>query len=529
MKKFLTYITVLGVLLPNLLITAQAANENEITEVLPSEELTLPEQTYLEPVISSEEAVEVQKSTILEATQSFLPNPEVEAIYSWDFGDGNKNEGIEVLHAYQKPGRYTVTLTITNGESTSTTTQEIFSYRKLILLITDQTEAKERIEIIKDFAEKKGVYIRVVESFGSGTEFISEEVLAKKLTEASNYLEKANEIIIWTKENAGLNALSRFIQSNPKKLENSFAQKTISILENNVGSNVSRIVRQYDLIKPKNIIIAKEGAIYPMIDSVDQQDFIDILEKGGYEYQIINENTGKIRPWNFMSYFVNLLINNGIPDNTIALLLLLPVIATIVAFMKQVVGITTFGIYTPSIITLSFLIIGMHAGLLTLATAILVGALSRPLLKKVRMLFIPKMAIVITIVSLTLFLILIASTYLGLFNAQFLSIAIFPMLILSTLVEKFVSVKTGKGLSSAFALMLSTVLVSIIAYFIVGGEINLGFTTIKFEMVKSLVLTYPEIILLLIGIDFLLGKWSGLRVLERIRFREVLRHIEEEE
>jgi hypothetical protein len=47
-----------------------------------------------------------------------------------------------------------------------------------------------------------------------------------------------------------------------------------------------------------------------------------------------------------MSYFVNVLINNGIPDNTIALLLLLPVIATVVAFMRQVIGITTFGIYT---------------------------------------------------------------------------------------------------------------------------------------------------------------------------------------
>lgn len=228
-----------------------------------------------------------------------------------------------------------------------------------------------------------------------------------------------------------------------------------------------------------------------------------------------------------MSYFVNILINNGIPDNTIALLLLLPVIATIVAFMKQFVGVTTFGIYTPSIITLSFLVIGMHAGLLTLAVAIGMGALMRPLLKKVRMLFIPKMAIVITVVSLTLLLLLISSIYLNLFDAQFLSIAIFPMLILSTLVEKFVSVKTNKGLSSAAALMISTVIVAIIAYFIAGGEINLGFITFKFEFIKSLVLTYPEIVFLLIIVNIILGKWSGLRILEKIRFREVLRHIEE--
>ena len=75
--------------------------------------------------------------------------------------------------------------------------------------------------------------------------------------------------------------------------------------------------------------------------------------------------------------------------------------------------------------------------------------------------------------------------------------------------------------------MIETVIVAIIAYFIAGGEINLGFTSFKFEFIKRMMLTYPEIIFLLIIINFVLGKWSGLRVLERVRFREVLRHIEE--
>ncbi|NIA02416.1 MAG: PKD domain-containing protein [Nitrospirae bacterium] len=483
--------------------------------------------TYLQAVINTDEAIEVGKSTIFDASQSFIPYPDREFTYKWDFGDGNKNEGIEVLHAYTEQGPHTVTLTISDGVNESSATSNIFLYRKLIVLISDQTAVKDRIEIIKDFAEKQGVFIQLIDSFGSSTEFISEEILTKKLTEETNSLQKANQIIIWTKENAGLNAISRYIQSNIKKLPTNFSQKTILDLESSITSNISRIQRQFEVINPKSIIIAKEAAIYPLIESYDDEEFINTLEKGGYEYEVINEKTGKLRPWNFMSYFVNLLLNNGIPDNTIALLLLLPVIATFVAFMKQVVGATTFGIYTPSIITLSFLIIGMHAGLLTLSIAIAVGALVRYALKRVRMLFIPKMAIVITIVSLTLFLVIIFSNYLGLFNAEFLSLAIFPMLILSTLVEKFVSVKTEKGLSSATILMTSTVIVSILAYFIVGGEIDLGITTLKINFIKNFVLAYPETILLLLIINFLLGRWSGLRLLERIRFREVLRHIEE--
>ena len=489
----------------------------------------LAETNYIQAVINSEEAVELEKSTIFDASQSFISKPDAQLTYKWDFGDGNSNEGVEVLHSYKKPGKYTVKLTVGAQDQKSETSMDVFVYRKSILLITDQTEAEERIADISNYAEKKGVYIKVIESFGTSTEFISEEILAKKLNEASSSIQKAQEILIWTKENAGLNSLSRYIQNNLKKTPVNLTQKLVIILESDIKGTSGRIQRQYDLINSKKIIVAKEVILYPLIENIDENTFIENLEKGGYEYQIIDSKTGKLRPWNFMSYFVNLLINEGIPDNTIALLLLLPVIATVVVFMKQVVGITTFGIYTPSIITLSFLIVGLPTGLLILSTAILIGAITLPLLGKVRMLFIPKMSIVITMVSLILFLILILSNQWGLFNAEFLSLAIFPMLILSTLVEKFISVKTEKGFSTALILMVETVLVAIIAYFIAGGEVNLIFAKFKFEFLRNTMITYPEVIFLLLIINVFLGKWTGLRILEHIRFREVLRHIDEEE
>lgn len=492
-------------------------------------QLCFAETNYIQAVISTEEAVEMEKSTIFDASQSFISNPDATLNYRWEFGDGNSNEGIEVLHSYKKPGKYSVKLTISDKDQQSETTMDVFVYRKAILLITDQTEAEERIADIKIYAEKKGVYIRIIESFGSATEFISEEILAKKLTETTGPTQKAQQILIWTKENAGLNALSRYIQNNLKKNPINLTQKLVIILENDIKGASSRIQRQFDIINAKKIIVAKEAILYPLIENIDESIFIETLEKGGYEYQIVDQKTGTPRPWNFMSYFVNVLINQGIPDNTIALLLLLPVIATVVVFMKQVIGITTFGIYTPSIITLSFLIVGLQTGLLVLSTAIIIGIITLPLLGKVRMLFIPKMSIVITIVSLVLFLLLILSNQWGLFNSEFLSLAIFPMLILSTLVEKFISVKTEKGFSTATTLMVETVFVAIIAYFIAGGEINLGFTKFKFEFIRNTMITYPEIIFLFLGINIFFGKWTGLRLLEHIRFREVLRHIEEEE
>lgn len=482
---------------------------------------------YLRAVINLPNAVEIKKSTIFDASQSYISEGIKNVKYEWDFGDGNRNEGIEVLHSYKDPGYYDVKLTITDGTNSSDSTLKVFGYRKLIVLITDQTENKDSIKIIQNYAEKKGVYLKVIDSYGSSTEFISEEILTKKLTETIEDIQKAKQIAIWSKENSGLNAISRFIQANSGKIASDFSQKTLIVLDNSIENKIERTQRQFNLIKPKVIIVTKEGAIDALIESLSEDEFVNTLKERGSVYEIVDSKSGQLLPWNFMSYFVNALVNNGIPDNTIALLLLLPVIATVVAVMRQVVGITTFGIYTPTIMTLSFLIIGIQAGLLTLLVAILVGIAAKPLLKKARMLFIPKMAIVLTIVTLALFLILISANYFGFFNAQFLSIAIFPMLILSTLVEKFITARTENGLSSAAVLMFETLIVAIVAYFITGGEIDLGFTIIKLEFVKRMMLTYPELVFLLIIIDIFLGKWTGLRVLERIRFREILRHIEE--
>lgn len=478
---------------------------------------------YLEASINVEQSIEQQKSTIFDASNSFIPNPDATTSYEWDFGDGNKNEGVEVLHAYKEPGNYAVTLTIKSDGEQSTTIQELFVYKKLIILITDQKEEEDKINFVKLSASKQGTLIETIDSFGSNTEFISEEILTKKLNETAASIQKANQIMIWTKGNAGMNSLSRFVKEN-KDID--LSQKEIAVLDNSL-SGTSRIQKQFSILNPKDIIIAKEAAITPLVSAEKNQNSTDVLELGGYEHELITAQTGQVKPWSFMSYFVNFLISEGVPDNTIALLLLLPVIATVVAFMKQVVGITTFGIYTPSIMTLSFLIIGIYAGLLTLATVIVIGAISRKALKKVRMLFIPKMALIITLVAPALLFVIMASSYIGLFDAEFLSIAIFPMLILSTFVEKFVSVKSEKGFSSAIFLMASTVFVAIIAYAIAGGELNLGLGTIQINSIKNIMIDYPELILVLFLVNAGLGKWTGLRILERVRFREIFRHIEE--
>ncbi|MBU1446513.1 PKD domain-containing protein [Patescibacteria group bacterium] len=500
--------------LANLNFVAFAQSAEEISDTTITDEAI--NETVFTAVITSVNSIEINKNIIFDASKTLHPDSQKELKYKWDFGDGNKKEGVEVVHNYTTLGQKTVSLEVFDGSETSTITKEIFVHQKIIMFITDQVNLKERIEGFKNYARDRDVEVIMIESYESATEFISGEILGRKLSEEIANLKRIDAIVVWTNGDAGMNALSSIKQQQDSSGEATltFDNKTILVLTHG-DTKVGQIQRQYELLKPKNIVIAKEAAIYPFIDSPDNETFLLRMKDDGYEYSLANASTGKLQLWNFMSYFVNYLVDSGIPANTVVLILLLPIIATIVAFMKQVVGLTTFGVYTPSIITLSFWILGLKFGITMILMIFLVGAAMRYLLKQYRLLYIPKMAIVFSAVSLIVLAMLIISIRFKLFDAQFFSLSIFPMLILATLTEKFVNIQSNKGFLRALVLSLETVFVSIIAY-------------LAIDALKGFILIYPEIILATIFINIFLGRWTGLRIVEYVRFRDVLRHVEEE-
>ena len=214
-------------------------------------------------------------------------------------------------------------------------------------------------------------------------------------------------------------------------------------------------------------------------------------------------------PW------VSFIVSQGVPLQTIALLLMVPVVATLVAFFRQVVGIKAFGIYTPSIITFALFAFdpnGLKYGIAIFVSIILVGMVSRFILKQFRLLYLPRVAITISIVALAILGILVAG---GHFHRTGLaSVSIFPLLIMITLAEKFVATQIEKGSKAAFFLALETLLISLV-----------GYALISWDMITILILRYPWIILFTFVINFTLGKWTGLRIVEYFRFRKILPHL----
>jgi hypothetical protein len=212
---------------------------------------------------------------------------------------------------------------------------------------------------------------------------------------------------------------------------------------------------------------------------------------------------------------INFIVAQGVPIQTIALLLMLPIIATLVAFFRQVIGIKAFGIYTPSIITFALIAFdpnGIKYGIAIFASVILVGMISRLILKNFRLLYLPRVAITLSIVSLSILGILVLGGSQQ--RTGLASISIFPLLIMITLSEKFVAAQIEKGSRVAFLLAIETLIISVIGYYLVS-----------WKALEALLLNYPWIVLLTFIINFSLGKWAGLRLTEYFRFRKILRHI----
>lgn len=206
--------------------------------------------------------------------------------------------------------------------------------------------------------------------------------------------------------------------------------------------------------------------------------------------------------------------DQGVPQETIILLLMLPLAATVIAAARQLIGIRGFGIYTPLIIAFAFLATGLKYGLAFFITILLVGSLMRFLVKQFRLLYLPRIAIVLTVVALAILFLFWLAAYTG--QTGLKATSIFAVLIMIILVERFVAAQIEKGAEKAIILTAETLLLSILCYWLAA-----------WPWLQNQVLAYSLwFILGTIIANILLGKWTGLRLSEYWRFREVIKRVD---
>ncbi|MFA7681647.1 MAG: 7TM domain-containing protein [Candidatus Peribacteraceae bacterium] len=405
--------------------------------------------------------------------------------------------------------------TTINGEEFETEAEKIIVvYARKIVLVADSTVPREKLELHQATAQAQGVYLRIMQPAEPTLPVNTEEVLSKLLSEQRSVIPGAEAVVLWTDGITGLQSLLRATDKDDL-LKQHIEGQTLMLITDRSLKTLARTVRgPFSVLNPARILITRKEAINPLIAAENLSDFLQEIEQRDIDFIAMDESSLVIRPWNLLASLVNYMLTHGVSSQVIVLLLTLPIIAMLLAFFKQIIGITTFGLYTPSVIALSFLALGWQIGMAFLLFILITGYLTRAVLKRWRLLYIPKVAIILTVVSITLLLLLgLAAAFSITFNQD----TIFVLLIMSTLAESFLTAKTEEGLISATIGIGETI-----------GAAWLCFFIVSWPALKSFLLAYPEIILLTIFVDIALGRWTGLRVVEYFRFREVFSHLQEE-
>ena len=500
-------------------MTGVSAQESETLTPNNGDDIFVPE-VPLNAEAGDDRNVVVGRQVLFSGAASTGPVGE-ELEYSWDFCDGTNATGVDVTHVYRTSGIYRVTLTVSDAENAVTDEIIVSVDKDIVLLITDGSVSEESRQALVDRSSPLGILTVDLHINEAGGNYQAEANLVQAIIDNKDNISQASNIVVWTEENLGVNALITASQELTKTNTLDalgFQNKNIVILtEKSLGATARLAQNIYNLMRPQTLILSGNAAGEVAVTTLEAADLLQSLQDNDIGYQLLGVHTQRpltqLKPWNFLSYTVNFMVNNGVPLNTVYLILILPVIATIIAFARQVIGVKALGLYAPSLVAVSFLATGLRYGLLIFVMVLLVGTLGRLAARKTRILYLPRMAIVLTLVSLSILLLFFVGAFWEINSV--IAISIFPILIMVIITEKFISAQIEQGSKAAWKLVGETLILSIICYYLA-----------TWESFRVLLLGYPELIFITIVINFLFGRWVGLRLLETYRFRKVLKHVQ---
>lgn len=233
--------------------------------------------------------------------------------------------------------------------------------------------------------------------------------------------------------------------------------------------------------------------------------------------KVLEENPVGSLSWkNFLRFTITRAVKNGVPVNTVVLVLLFPLVVAIVAAARHLIGVRGAGILTPALLSVAFLATGVWAGVGLFAIILFVTMFGRTILGGLKLQYLPRVSLLLWLVSAFVFMTLFMASIWNF--SQLVTVGIFPILILMLLAETFIDLQAGRSGGEARALIFQTFVLAMISSLILGNE-----------MVQRAVLLWPEIIFFGVALfDLFMGRYTGLRLSEYLMYRGIAKEDEEE-
>jgi hypothetical protein len=191
-------------------------------------------------------------------------------------------------------------------------------------------------------------------------------------------------------------------------------------------------------------------------------------------------------------------------------LLLLPIAALIICVFRNLIGLPSFGTFAPALVGLAFHNLHSLPGLPVFVAIVLLGWVMRRVLGHYHLLQVPRTAVMLSLVVVVLIAAIVLANFRELHATQY--VALFPMVILTGMIERFWTLETEDSTTSSFRTLLSTVFIA--------GTIAL---VLSLRPLVDHMFRYPETLGVIVAGQLLLGRYTGYRLSELFRFRDFLR------
>jgi len=380
-----------------------------------------------------------------------------------------------------------------------------------VTLITDTPVPGPIIErIVSDARERSISVVFLAASFES--RYFRENYLQRLLASNFSAVAESHLLLVSTRDEAGLYAL---LQLGERRIALRDARIVVAggfprQVGHVLGSVLFRLVGPGELVlvNPQAPLLslwnmARANLIdgVPMVEAASLWDIHPQVIDADDVRQLAGWRRGLVRAWSAA-------VLAQVPLQAINLILVLPVIACIVVIFRSVIGIETFGTFAPVIVSLAFLMTGLAWGAVMFCVIVGLGVMTRGALQWVRIQLVARLAVLIAVVSAIMAGLTVAGAYLGI--GALLNVSIFPMVIMSNVIENFTTTQVELGTWAAIRLTLNTLIVCAACY-----------GTIEWGGIQSIVLSFPEVLIGVVALEIAIGKWRGLRLLEYLRFSDL--------
>lgn len=192
------------------------------------------------------------------------------------------------------------------------------------------------------------------------------------------------------------------------------------------------------------------------------------------------------------------------------MLLLIPMGTFVVVIMRNIIGMTTSGTFMPVLLALAFIETTLGKGLIVLSIVLMLGLLIRFYLSRLNLLLVPRISSIVICVVFLMAFISILGYKLGYEDG--ITVTLFPMIIISWTIERVSVLWEEQGGRQVIIQMGGSLIVAIMAYFVMTNP-----------MVKYFTFTFPECLLILLALVLLIGTYSGYRFTELFRFEPLVK------